>query len=246
MSAEIVNQDDMSDIAGKLSSGKVYPEFLKLPEHSAVVNLGCGIGPQAVVYRGQFSSMIGVDINEKRIKRSEHITAQLGITGYSGIVSDVESTPLDDGVADVVVAVDLAEHVSSPANLFRECRRLLKPGGSLLVTYPALHDRYIHNPVSDLTRRLTGRSTHEHASDEWDPDHHNSVMSLNNWIKLTERAGFSLEKSRASTMFPPLHLLGVPRFWFEVQLIHRIDSIVSTIPFVKRFGQSLVCSYRAI
>ena len=78
--------------------------------------------------------MVGVDINPDRIERSVEIARQLGIEGYNAIVGNVESTGLDRGLADVVIAVDIAEHVQPPKNLMDECRSLLKPGGTLLIT----------------------------------------------------------------------------------------------------------------
>jgi 2-polyprenyl-3-methyl-5-hydroxy-6-metoxy-1,4-benzoquinol methylase len=44
---------------------------------------------------------------------------------------------------DAVVALELIEHLENPNHFFRQCRRLLKPGGHLLVSTPNLV-----NPVS--------------------------------------------------------------------------------------------------
>ena len=236
---------DISDIEGKLISGRVYPEFFTLPERSSVVNLGCGRGPQVVVYGDQFSEMIGVDINADRVSRTIEVAEGLGIDGYRAIVGDVEDTGLEAEQADVVLAIDIIEHVRSPKNLVAECRRLLKPGGSLLITYPTMHDKYLDNPVANFGRRLMGRKVHHHSSDEWDPDEHGQAMGIGEWIELTETAGFALADSRATTLFPPFHALGVPRFWFKSNFVHAVDSKIAAVPFVKNFGQALLCRYVA-
>ena len=105
---------DISDIEGKLISGRVYSEFFTLPEGSSVVNLGCGRGPQVVVYGDQSSEMIGVDINADRVSRTIEVALGLGIDGYRAIVGDVEDTGLEAEQADVVLAIDVIEHVRSP------------------------------------------------------------------------------------------------------------------------------------
>jgi SAM-dependent methyltransferase len=238
---------DLSDIEGKLLSGRVYPEFYPLPAGSSVVNLGCGTGPQAVVYKDQLGEMIGVDINADRVQRSIEVAEWFGIDNYRAVVADVESTGLESGAADVILAIDVIEHVRSPENLVAECRRLVKPGGSLLITYPTLHDKYFENPVADFARLLLRRKGHHHSSsDEWNPDDHNQAMGIGKWVKMTEAGGFKLADSRATTLFPPLQVMGVPRFWFKNSLLHAIDSKLSAVPVVKRFGQALVCRYIAV
>jgi len=199
-----------------------------------------------VVYKDQFSEMIGVDINEVRVNRISEIAEGLGVNGFRGIVADVESTGLESAQADAVLAIDIIEHVQSPENLVNECRRLLKPGGDLLITYPTMHDKCLENRISNLARVILGREVHHHSSAEWDPDEHNQEMGIGEWHRLTEGAGFKLTKSRATTLFPPLHALGVPRFWFSNNLLHAIDSKFASIPVVKRFGQALLCRYSAV
>lgn len=44
--------------------------------------------------------------------------------------------PYDDGSMDAAVAVEVIEHISDAASFFRECARVLRPGGRLIVTSP--------------------------------------------------------------------------------------------------------------
>jgi SAM-dependent methyltransferase len=232
------------DIEGKILSGRVYPEFYRMPDKSMVVNLGCGSGPQMVVYKGQFDKMIGIDINKSRIERSIEVANEIGVENYEGIVGNVEATDLDDAIADVVLAFDIIEHVKSPERLVAEAHRVLKSGGSLVITYPTMHDHY-QDWGSTLKWLVTRSGSHNDLllNDEWDPDVHNNHKSVRGWIDLTTEAGFTLVNSRATTMFPPLHLYGVPRFWFKWNLVHAVDSVFARMPGVKRFGQALVCRF---
>jgi len=50
------------------------------------------------------------------------------------VAADVEQLPVSDGALDFVLMNHLYEHVSNPAELFREAFRVLAPGGSAYVT----------------------------------------------------------------------------------------------------------------
>ena len=49
---------------------------------------------------------------------------------------DAESIPLPDHSVDVITMYDVAEHLRNPKRVFLECKRILKPGGSLLFVTP--------------------------------------------------------------------------------------------------------------
>ncbi len=49
---------------------------------------------------------------------------------------DRDALPLPDGVADVVTAIEVIEHLENPRQLMRELVRVAKPGGRVLVTTP--------------------------------------------------------------------------------------------------------------
>ncbi len=221
---------------GKVTSSVVYPECFPIRPTDDVVNLGCGVAPQAVVYKGSFKSMIGVDTNEERLASSQVMLAEHGVTGYSTVCAAVEATGLEGEAYDKALAIDIIEHLPRPELLLNEAKRLLKPGGEMLVTVPAMHDIYVHGARS--VARMFGKKTHELPHGH--PDAHNSDLSLGAWERLMATSGFEIVRTRASTLFPPLHLYGVPRFWFTVRWIHRVDSLLCRVPVLKRFGQAML------
>lgn len=52
------------------------------------------------------------------------------------IVSDITTIPLPDQSVDAVMCTEVFEHIPDPVSAIREFRRLLKPGGYLLITAP--------------------------------------------------------------------------------------------------------------
>jgi 2-polyprenyl-6-hydroxyphenyl methylase/3-demethylubiquinone-9 3-methyltransferase len=95
-----------------------------------VLDLGCGGGLTAEVLAGRGASVIGVDrsLPSLRIARG-HAASELAI-GYAG--GDACALALANGSVDVVVCVDVLEHVPSVSQVLAECARVLKPGGWLL------------------------------------------------------------------------------------------------------------------
>ena len=52
------------------------------------------------------------------------------------IVSNISSIPVPDGSFDVVLCTEVLEHIPDPLAAIREFARVLKPGGTLLLTAP--------------------------------------------------------------------------------------------------------------
>ena len=229
-------------LKGKILSGRIYPEFFPLNPNDRVINLGCGEGPQVIAYNNQYKEMVGVDINKDRLKKSQKAMSIYGIQGYTTICANVENIPLRDNSFDKAIAISIVEHVQSPKNLGLEAHRLLKENGELLITLPAMYDKYT-NLVTTLIHIILRRKKKAPPSTEWNPDAHNQEYPLSEWISIIEGCGFKLQKSRASTLFPPLHLYGIPRFWYASNIIHAIDSFFCKIPFIRNFGASLVCIF---
>jgi SAM-dependent methyltransferase len=52
------------------------------------------------------------------------------------IVSDITSIPEPDGSFDAVMCIEVLEHLPQPVNALAELARLLRPGGTLILTAP--------------------------------------------------------------------------------------------------------------
>lgn len=236
-------EDKFAFLKGKLLSSRFYPEFFPLKPNDTVANFGCGQGPQAIIYAGQYERMIGVDLNKERLKSSGEAMSIFGVRKYSTICASVEEVPLRDNSYDKVIAIGITPCIPSPPKLCREANRLLKDNGELLISFPAPMYFKFTSFASTVGAVLSGKKKKDRPSTEWNPDALNQRYSLEEWIAMVESCGFKLCKSRASTLFPPLHLYGVPRFWFSNNIMHKIDSFFSKMPVLKNCGQDLTCVF---
>lgn len=246
--------DKFRYLKGKLLSSRVHPEYFPFNPNDRVINLGCGVGPQAIVYSGQYKEMIGIDINKEKLKKSEEAMRVFGVHNYTTLCANVQRIPLPDSSFDKAIAIDVIEHVKNPKKLCLEINRLLKEDGELLITFPAMHDSFTGfvskvegfiSKVKDFILRRKRRETRS-SSNEWNPDDHNQEYPLDEWVAIVEDCGFKLCESRASTLFPPLHLYGIHRFWYSNDIIHKIDTFLCKTPFLKNYGQALVCIFKEV
>jgi SAM-dependent methyltransferase len=97
------------------------------PEHT-VLDLGAGAGiVESMHFKGRVARVCGVDL-DPRVTTNPHLD--------EGVVGSAESIPYPDACFDVVFSDNVFEHLRNPGLVLREVRRVLKPGGFLLLKTP--------------------------------------------------------------------------------------------------------------
>ena len=104
-----------------------------------LVDVGCGSKPWARLFAPHVTEHVGVD-------RVESVRDGAG----PDIVASAYEVPLPDEDADTVLLSAVLEHLERPGDGLAECRRLLKPGGHLIVTAPFFF--HIHEQPHDFFR----------------------------------------------------------------------------------------------
>jgi SAM-dependent methyltransferase len=74
----------------------------------------------------------------------------LGLSTRPNILGDVTQLPLEAASADVILCTEVLEHLRHPAACVAEIERLLKPGGTALVSIPFIFP--IHADPDDFQR----------------------------------------------------------------------------------------------
>ena len=84
-----------------------------------------------LTYLASFGKAEGVDIDEEAIGYCRD-------RGLQNVrLGEASSLPFGDGSFDLVTALDVVEHLDDDVAAFREMKRVLRPGGQILVTVPA-------------------------------------------------------------------------------------------------------------
>ncbi|MCC7461665.1 MAG: class I SAM-dependent methyltransferase [Gammaproteobacteria bacterium] len=100
---------------------------------SSALDIGCGTGV-ALDMLQQFGvrSILGIDIDAASIEHARH-AARLSGGDIEVRLADAARLPLADAAFDLVFCHQLLHHANHPDAVLRECRRVLRPGGWLLV-----------------------------------------------------------------------------------------------------------------
>jgi SAM-dependent methyltransferase len=96
-----------------------------------VLDLGCAFGFATVRLARRGYDVVGVDVSPTYIARAQRAHPQ-GVY----LVAPAEAVPLPDRAFDGVLFLDVLEHVQDEGASLAEAARLLKPGGTLVVSVP--------------------------------------------------------------------------------------------------------------
>jgi 2-polyprenyl-3-methyl-5-hydroxy-6-metoxy-1,4-benzoquinol methylase len=101
--------------------------------HKVVADVGCGAGSFLDLVKGMASATLAIEPT-----RSFHPV--LADKGHQ-VFSYCDDVPAEwHGQVDTAVCFSVVEHVADPVSLLRSVRRLLRPGGHLLLSTPNLDD----------------------------------------------------------------------------------------------------------
>jgi len=137
---------------------------------SKVLDVGCGTGVSAPHYLEKGCEYSGVDISPQMVEQAR---ANVPWERASFSVGDVESgLAFPDGQFDLLIGLGLLEYLDKLDAAIDEVVRLVKPGGSIIVTVP---NRWCVNYISTrclgpvvttaarLVRRLLGKRGEPHS-----------------------------------------------------------------------------------
>lgn len=100
----------------------------------AILDIGCGTGAllQMIQVKKKDARLFGVDLSEKMVQVAK---AKLG--GKADLrVSDSEKLPFPNGAFDLVMCTYSFHHYPNPGAVLSEVRRVLAPGGRLILVDP--------------------------------------------------------------------------------------------------------------
>lgn len=166
----------------------LWPDELKAAKqflggaHGLVLDVGCA-GRWAERHLPAYCAYIGLD----------YPATGAALYGASpDVFADAACMPFADDSVDTVLMLDVHEHLRLPHSALRECQRVLRPGGKLLMSAPFLYP--VHDAPHDY-QRLTLHGLQRDLSDagfslDWVRQHNGPV----------EAAGLMMSLALAGSM----------------------------------------------
>lgn len=145
-----------------------------------VLDIASGEGYGTSALAKVASSVVGVDISPEAV---DHATMRYRLDFRLG---DAEKIPLENASVDAVVSFETIEHVASAGRFMDEIRRVLKPGGLVVISTP--------NPAKYLAGKLPNPfHIHELSQEEF-------FTAVSERFELTGCYGQQFERTPASVL----------------------------------------------
>jgi SAM-dependent methyltransferase len=190
---------------------------VRLPLGAPVLDLGCGAAPGLRYLQARGLVAVGADVSGAALAAARAV-----LPGARLVRCDVEGAlPFGAGRFALVVMSEVVEHVAALGPLLRECRRVLRPGGALVLTTPNLWD----------LRRAVGALGGPTWSGHRDPTHVN-LQTPRTLRRHLQAAGFAGVRVRAG--WKPLARAGGRRLPVRVE-----------VPYPPLVGNGLLACGRA-
>jgi 2-polyprenyl-3-methyl-5-hydroxy-6-metoxy-1,4-benzoquinol methylase len=124
-----------------------------------LLDLGCGEGHFAAAAEEAGAEVLAADVAEEALRRARTLHPELDLQ----LIDGEGGWDLEDAGFDVVWAGEVVEHVADTASWLSELRRVLRPGGRLLLSTPLLGRRELLAAALSgavFARRFEPRSDH--------------------------------------------------------------------------------------
>ncbi len=172
----------------------------------SILEVGCGGGHVLSQFRE--ARLTGVDVSGEMLAKARQNLAGLDFELHKG---DVAEVGLPDHSFDGIVCTEVLEHVVDPEHVLTQIKRLVKPTGRVVITFP--NDTLI-NSIKGMVKRtgLTGIPPFKRM--DWGGDHyHFHIWTVREMRALLSRYFSVVDLEHAPTAAFPVRccFLCVPR-----------------------------------
>ena len=107
--------------------------LLKILNYDIVADLGAGEGTLAQLLAQRASQVIAVDHSPRMVEFGTQLAKDHGLPNLEYRLGDIEDIPIDDQAVDLVIFSQALHHAAHPPTALKEARRIVKPGGTLVI-----------------------------------------------------------------------------------------------------------------
>ena len=140
-------------------------DYLKKQQAKIVCDAGCGCGAYSLKLALNGFKVFGFDISPIAVNLSKELLSSRNIEHGNFQVCDILTTGFDDNQFDAVVSRDVVDHMSLRDGIaaIRELYRIVKKGGSIILTLDQLDAEYEAEP-----HRINSDGDYLFTGGKWD------------------------------------------------------------------------------
>jgi SAM-dependent methyltransferase len=153
------------DMRAGVVAAEAIPELaeeLRLRPGSTLLDVACGRGAYGLLIAQKAgTSLIGVDFSVQALAEAREQAARLGVSNASFRVGELTATGLPDASVEAVLCTDAIQFPDEPATAYDEIRRVLRPGGRVVLTCWEPPDREDERISPRIRRADLGAGLHQ-------------------------------------------------------------------------------------
>jgi 2-polyprenyl-3-methyl-5-hydroxy-6-metoxy-1,4-benzoquinol methylase len=146
--------------------------ILKYIQGGELLELGCGEGEHLAAYQKYFS-VHGMDISRDHVKKTNELIGK-----NIAVCMDIEKGVIK-GKYDVIVALDVLEHLHDPEKIIKKLLSKIKPGGFFIFAVPNYYGF-----VGTIATKIFNYLDRTHIS----------VLKRAEWIEIIARTGYPYQE----------------------------------------------------
>lgn len=136
--------------------------------HWSVLDVATGTGHTAFALAPHVASVIGIDLTPEMLAEAEGLRSERTIANVEFRVADVHCLPFADETFHLVTCRRAAHHFSNITQALQEMKRVLHPGGRLLIDdRSAPEDDFLDACLNELDRYHDESHVREYRPSEW-------------------------------------------------------------------------------
>ncbi len=130
----LINSNNFNQAAKNLLERII--EKANIKNGQRILDVGCGYGGTIRILNEKFSDceLIGINIDEKQIKRARDLTKEKNNNKISFVKADAINLPFEHNSIDNILAVESIFHFESRDKFLKECSRVLKEYGKIVLS----------------------------------------------------------------------------------------------------------------
>lgn len=110
-------------------------KFLSPRKNEKILDIGCGDGVWYLQLKKKGIEVVGIDLSDYDLTKLKERARAFNINP-DAIKADAQKTPFEESYFDKIYSISTFEHIEDDKKAFEEASRILKPGGTLVISVP--------------------------------------------------------------------------------------------------------------